>query len=218
MHKVDKRLCTLFVLCALGHAHGVIKQIDTFLRKAATQIRIVVLHQDIIAGIIGGKGILPAFHQVEHLIHHIHRAHRVLLLGKQLRRRVPILLRGGVQILSQHELSQGKSISGIVKHQHLVPVLFVPQHRPAFRRFFHQLFVINQHRGANVVAHGVLLLGVKIQPLAVRGNILVIIGNIAVVQRQQHILLQQALDHIVRRNDHVIGHTAAGQLGIHIFV
>lgn len=122
---------------------------------------------------------------------------------------------GGVHGVAQQILGNAEGIPGVVEHQDLPGVLFIPQQLPAGDiGLVHVLAVVDDAGGAPGVGYGELVLRVK-GHAAVAGVNILGVGDIVVVQLLKHTLLAHPADHIVGGDDHVHGDAAVFQLGIH---
>ena len=185
--------------------------------QVEAQIRVFIDHRHRVTGIVGGDAGLSADHGVVDLVHNI-LLHKGLLLGELISTDLQDLGVSGIHIVAVHSLHDGEGIPGIVKHQNVILIFFVPQKLPTGQVFFiYNILVINDTHSTPGVRNRVLVFRIEGLVLELLVNIL-IIGNIVEVQLFQHILFHQPGDHIVRRNDHIDLVTAASQLGVHDFV
>ena len=205
------------MLASLGDANGIDKEVEALLRVIESQIGILLHHEQVIAGIVGRDPGLAALHFVKDLVHDIH-LHQGLLIPQQIGRQGQ---QGGilrVDVVAQLQLCNGKGIAGIVKHQNLSRILFVPQQFPAAGiRLVNVFGVVDDADAAPGVGHGIdaarVIGGVSEALVNTRK-----VGNIGHVQRLQHILGNELFHHIVRRNDDIEKRTAGLELGIHALV
>ena len=123
-----------------------------------------------------------------------------------------------VDIKAQLQLRDGKGITGVIEHQNLSGIFFVPEQLPsADIGLVNILGVIDYADTAPGIGDGIEIIGVIRQIPKAFVNVL-IIRNVRKVQRFEHILFNEFLYHVVRGNDNVKGGTAGLQLGVHTLV
>ena len=120
---------------------------------------------------------------------------------------------GGVDAVTQQILGNAKGIPGIVDHQDLAGILFVPQQFPTGHVcLVNILGVVQNTHSAPGIGNGVLVLRVVGGVLELVIHILEV-GDVFVVQLQEHIGFDHPVDHIIGGDDHVHGDAAVAQLG-----
>ena len=117
-----------------------------------------------------------------------------------------------------------EGITAVVELQDIARVFFVPQQIPrADILLVHHRGVIDDTDHTVQIGNGIIAVPVTVQ---VRIVIRVLKsvqnvadrGNVAVIQLGKQVLVNEALDHIVRGDDHVIVDRAGGDLGVHRLV
>ena len=191
------------------------------LRQVEGQILVFFHHQHTVAGIIGSDVSLFILHSSVDLVHHI-LLHQWALLCQKICAILQDFRICGIEVnilivphIPQQQLRNTKSIPGIVDHQDLAGILFIPHQFPACNiRLIHILGIVQNAQRAPGVGNRVLVLRIVIRILKLLIYISIKIGNIVEVQLQQHILRDHPIDHVIRRNDHIHGNTACSQFGI----
>ena len=191
------------MLAALQDAHGIHKPVAALLRDNEGQILIILQHGQVIAGIVHGHGSIAALHLLEHLIHNEGLIHTIVLgLLQQGESLLQLALVGGIDAVSQIQQGRRQSVTGVVDHQHLSGVLGVEHGAPAGDGLRDHGGVVDNTQCTPGVGDGVLVLRVVAEVLIGIGNE-VKVGDVAVIQLRQHILVNEPGDHIVRGDDDI---------------
>ena len=218
-HVVDEALGELLVLAAGGNAHRVDKIVGAF-GIVELQIHILGLrvdHGEVVACVVTADGGLAGLHHVVDLIHDIALDQGSLLLELS-QRLIPFGMVGAVYVDPQLILGGAESVARVVELEDIALVLLVPQQIPAAGiRRVHDIGVIDHADHAVGIRHGILVVGIIIE-IAEGLTDVFVVGDIVEVQLEQHILLEHAGDHVVGGDDHVEADSAAGELGVHVFV
>ena len=187
------------------------------LRAVEGQILVLLQHIQVVACVVRSDPGLFVLHGVENLIHDVLLNHG-LLLCQLVGAGLQLGFVGGVDAVAQQVLGNAKGIPGVIEHQDLIGIFLVPQQLPAGDiGFVHILGVVDDANGAPGIGDGVLVLRVKV-PIAENLVNILGIGDVVIVQLQQHTLLSHPANHIVGGDDHVHGDAAVNQLGIHALV
>ena len=176
-----------------------------------------VQHGEIVAGVIRADRCLTGFHHIVDLVHDI-AVDQTVLRFQFLQGAVPVSRIRGVDVDPQFIHGGAEGVAGIVELDDPSGVFLVPHQIPAVGVRLVDFVGVPDHADDAVgVGHGVRVVGIVVKPFEALVNVAVV-GDVAEVQRQQHILLEHAGDHVVRRDDDVIAHGAGGELRIHILV
>ena len=106
---------------------------------------------------------------------------------------------------------------GVVDHQDLVGILGVKHGVPAGDGLVHHGAVVDDAQGAPGVGDRIEILrviGQVLEPVGDFGKV----GNLVVVQRLEHVLLDELGDHIVRGDDHIVAGAAQSERGVELLV
>ena len=82
----------------------------------------------------------------------------------------------------------------------------------------HHIGIVDDTHHAVTIGHAVPVFRIVFGILEFVKNIFLEVGDVVEIQRMQQPLFRHALDHVVGRNNHIVGHRSAGNLGIHILV
>ena len=216
--EVDEGFRSFLLLGTGGDAHGVDEQVEALvLGQIECQILILGHHGQTVACIVGGDPGFLVLHGGEDLIHDVLLQDR-LLLKQNFRTVIQFGGVHGVHIVTQHILGDAEGVTGVAEHQDLAGILLIPQQFPTCDIGFVNILGVVQD------AHGTPGVGDRILVLRIVGGVaeafvnILIVGNVVVVDLQQHILPDQTGDHIIRGDDHIHGDAAVGQLGVHDLV
>ena len=201
------------------HAHTIHKEVCALLGNVVADIGVVRLHDQRIARIVRRNGRLARGHLVKDLVHDV-RLHQRLLCLELLCSRFPLGRRQGVHGVAQLFQRKSERITGIIKHQDIARILFIPQQVNALIRHIgrvnHRL-VVDNHGRTPCIGNGILIVRVIGQTLVVLADV-GIVRDIGKIQLRQQILLDHLADHIVRGDDDIVAGAAGFQLGVHRFI
>ena len=125
----------------------------------------------------------------------------------------------GVEGISAGDECRSEDVAGIVHHDDIVCVFFIPQAVPAGDRFVDHGVVVKDADGSPQIGDCMrririkFLYGIQINRINV-GNI----GDIIIVNFQKQAIVQHFLDHIFRRTDHIPVCRTVGDDRIHILI
>ena len=161
-----------------------------------SQVFVFCGHGQEVAGVVGSNPGFFVFHQVEDFVHDI-LLNQGLLLLQLLGACLEGVVFCGVYIVAQEIFGNAECIPGVAKHQDFVGILLIPQQLPASDVCFVHVFgVVDDAHSAPGVGDGVLILRVINGVFVGLVNILVV-GDVVEVQRQEHVFVGKAGDHIV---------------------
>ena len=211
-HEVDVHFRRFLLAGALRNAHRVNEQIRSALRDYEIQILVVLKYRQRVARVVGSYPRVISRHLIEYLVHYVRLDYRFLLLelvcgGGKLHRVL------GVDGVPHHYLGYRERVPGIIEHQYLVGVVFVPEDIPVdilLRNVYHRGVVYQPH-GPPCVGHGIRVVRVVGGVDEGRHDVAEI-RDIVEVQRLQHVLLYHLGYHVVRRDYNVVVGSAALQL------
>ena len=215
--EVDVSLRTFLVRCARGDAQRVDEEVEALLREAEAKILVFPDHHKIVAGVVRRDPRLAALHLVIDLVHDV-GLHERLLLDELVGRSAQLVLVARVGRIPEHRFRDGESVARIIEHQNLPGVLAVPEKIPtADVLFVHIGAVVDDADGAPGIRNGVEVIGV-VGGIFVRLVHVLIVRDVVKVERQKQSLVDQPTDHIVGRDDDIVGRATGLELGIHRFV
>ena len=108
----------------------------------------------------------------------------------------------------------GVGVAAVVEHQDIARVLLIPQVGPAGGCLVHHGGIIDNAGGAEHIRHSIGIFRVIVR-VAVFLVDLLEVGDVVVIQRLEHSLVDHLGDHIVRRDDHVVIGSTGFQFGVH---
>ena len=218
-HEVDEALGQLLIPAACRDAHGVNEVVRVFgvVKLQIHAVGLCVAHREVVACVVGGHGGLAGLHHVVDLIHDVALDERALV-DECLQCLLPVGVVGRVDVDAGAVHGRAERVARVVELQDVAGVFRVPHQIPAAGvGLVHDIGVVDHAHDAVGVRNGVGVVGVIVQAAEVLGDIL-IVRDVVVVERQEHVLGFHARDHVVRRDDHVVAHGAALELGIHVLV
>src|SRR5699024_1427433 len=168
--------------------------------------------------VVGGDGGVASLHDLEDLVHHLALVHApVPGVGNKLIGLPDLGLVGGVHGVAQIVQGDAEGVPGVVDEQHVPGGGVVEHDAPAGDGLIHHGGVVDDAQGAPGVGHGVQVLRVVGQVLEPVVDLLKV-GDLAVIQGLEHILLDELRDHIVRGDDDVVAGAAGLQRGVELLV
>ena len=115
----------------------------------------------IVAGIVGCYPRLLALHLVVDLVHDI-ALYQGLLLDELICCAAKLVLIFGVNIYAKQQLGDRKSVAGVIEHEDLAGIFFVPEQIPRTEVcLVNILFIIDKPHSAPCVRHGIFIIRVK---------------------------------------------------------
>ena len=137
------------------------------------------------------------------------------MLGQQVHRLGDLGGVGGVVGVAQLFQSDADGVPGVVEHEDIAGILFVPEGVPGLHVVggVHHGGIIDDAQDACHVGDGIEVFRV-IFGIFETGVHIVEVGDISEVQGLQHVLLDHLTDHVVRGDDNVVARGAAGQLAV----
>ena len=178
------------------------------------QVGVVLRHGQVVAVVVGADGGVGALHLAEDLIHGI-ALEDGLLLDEGVHRLGDLVRVGGVVGVAQALEGDADGVPGVVDHQDIVAVFLIPQQIPAAGvRLVHHGGVVDDTHQAPHIGDRVQVLRVVLGILQLRIHVGEV-GNVVEVQGLQLVLIDEAGDHVVGGDDHVVVGAVAVQHGIH---
>ena len=218
-HEVDEALGQLLIPAARRDAHGVDEVVGLIgvVKLQIDAVGLRVAHREVVARVVGGHGGLAGLHHVVDLVHDVALDERTLV-DERLQRLLPVIAVGGVDVDAGAVHGRAERVARVVELQDVAGVLRVPHQVPVTGvGGVHDVGIVDHAHDAVGIWHGVGVVRVIVQAAEVLGDIL-IVRDVVVIERQEHVLALHARDHVVRRDDHVVAHGAALELGVHVLV
>ena len=198
----------------LQNAHGVHEPVAALLRDHKGEILVVLQHGQVVAGVIGADGGVAALQLLIDLIHDERLIDAVFLRVRQQLEGLPQLTSiGGVQGIAQVQQGGGHGVPGVAEHQDVSGIPGIEHGAPAGDGLVHHGGVVDDAHGAPGIGDGVLVLRIIGQVFEAVGDLFKV-GDVAVVQFREHILLNELGDHVVGGDDDVVVPGAAFQQGV----
>ena len=199
------------ILSVFQNAHGVHEPVGTLLRHHIGQIRVVLPHGQVVAGVIGGDSGVAPLHGLEDLVH-IECLIDALGVGisQQLIGLTDLTLISGIDGVAQIVQRNAQGVTGVADHHHIVGVLLIEHRAPTGNGLVYHSGVIDDAQSTPGVRYGIQILWI-IGQIPESWVDLLKVGDLAVVQLLKHPLLNQLRDHIVRGDDNIIVRSAQGQ-------
>ena len=209
----------LRVLGVCGNNHRIAPDVRALGGHIEAHVLVFIKHHSRIAGVDNCDVLVAVHHTVDDLVGHINGGHRVVHLQQPLVGGIDLIGIFGVHRVAQRLERHHKGIALRVVDVDVAGVIGVAQDLPALAlndRGVDILVVVDKTHAAPEVGDRPVVLGIVAH--AAHGVVHVLhVGDQALVERLEEVLLHQALDHVVRRDHHVVAVTRH-ELGVHHLV
>ena len=209
----------LGILGVCGNDHRVAPDVRALGGHIEAHVFVFIKHHGRVAGVDNGNILVAVHHTVDDLVGHINGGHRVVHLQQPLVGGIDLIGIFGVHRVAQRLERHHKGIALRVVDVDVAGVIGVAQDLPALAlndRGVDILVVVDKTHAAPEVGDRPVVLGIVAH--AAHGVVHVLhVGDQALVERLEEVLFHQALDHVVRRDHHVVAVTRH-ELGVHHLV
>ena len=207
------------ILCILGNYHGIIPQVCTFVRHPEAHIFIFRLDICGVTAVNYGDILVAVHHTVDNFIRYIGRIHLIVHIQQPFIGFVNFILIVCVHGVTQCFQRHHEGVTFGVIDIDLTCVIFIAQYFKALcfhHCRIHIVMVIDDTHTAPEIRNRICVIRVIRQVSYLRCQVIQIRDK-AQIQFLQTVFLHHTLDHIVRRDDNVIG-IARLHFGVHHFV
>ena len=209
-------------MACLGDTHRVNVEVCALLGVVELKRVVFLIHSKEVTCVVRGDSRRVALHLVEYLVHDVSLKY-ALLVTEPFKGDAPFRLIGGIDVKTEEILRGAERVTGVVELKNVARILFVPHKIPrSCIGFIDHVGVIYDTDHAVEVGNGVhvaLVVVIKLGVGAVKlGNDILDIGNVRVIKRGKHVLLDKTLYHVVGGDDDVIADCPCGELCVHILV
>ena len=209
----------LGILGILGNDHGIAPDVRALGGHIEAHVFVFIKHHGRVAGVDNGDVLVAVHHTVDDLVGHINGGHRVVHLQQPLIGVVDLVGVLGVHRVAQRLERHHKRVALGIVDVDVTGVVGVAQDLPALALDDGRvdvLVVVNETDAAPEVGDGVRVVRVVAHTEHGIRHVLHI-GDHALVKRLEEVLVHQAFDHVVGRNDDIVA-VAGHELGVHHLV